>query len=58
MYQKSIIIMETLPLQPNVKCTFFFLLQISIIHLHITGKQGAQDREIEMIPTLWNAHFV
>lgn len=32
------------------------LLQVNIIHLHITGKQGAQDREIEMIPTLWNVH--
>lgn len=32
------------------------LLQVNIVQLHITGKQGAQDREKEMIPTVWNAH--
>lgn len=31
-------------------------LQVNIMHLHIAGKQGAQDRKTEMIPTLWNAH--
>lgn len=32
------------------------LFQVNIIHLHITGKQGELDREIEMIPTVWNVY--
>ena len=31
-------------------------LQVNIMHLDTAGKQGTQDRETEMIPTLWNVH--